>query len=76
VVGEVIFSRAIMYAGLTVLKWLFGFTGLLLAALTVVQAMRGDLDARPLMTTITGLGFVGVAVVCHLVATRMMKGNG
>jgi hypothetical protein len=67
-----IFSKAIMYAGLTVMKWLFGFTGGLLFLLTVVQFVRGDADARPLSTILTGLAFVALAVLCHAVAARIM----
>ncbi len=68
-----IFSRAMMYAGLTVMKWLFGFTGALLALLTVVQFLRGDADARPLVTIATGFGFLAVGVVCHAAAARVMR---
>lgn len=68
-----LFSRAIMYAGLTVMKWLFGFTGVLLALLTVVQAMRGDVDARPEVTIPTGLAFLALAALCWYVAGRVMK---
>jgi phosphate/sulfate permease len=68
-----IFSRAIMYAALTVMKWLFAFTGALLALLTVVQFVRGDLDARPAATIATGLAFLVMAGLCWLVAGRVLR---
>lgn len=64
------FSRALMYAGLTVLTWLFLFTGALLLLLTVVQALRGDADARPLVTILSGLVFVALAIATRWGARR------
>lgn len=69
-----LFSRAILFAALTVMTWLFGFTGSLLALLTLVQAVRGDIDARPEITLPTGVVFLLLALLCRYVAARIMAG--
>jgi hypothetical protein len=59
-----------MYAGLTVLAWLFMATGALLALLTAVQALRGDADARPMVTILSALLFIGLALAARWGARR------
>ena len=67
-----IFSRAIAYAGLTVLFWLFAFTAVLFALLTLVQFWRGDADAVPLTTISGSLVFLGMAGLARWGAARFM----
>ncbi len=64
------FSRALMYAALTVLAWLFMLTGVLLVLLTAMQAIRGDADARPMVTILSAVLFVGLARAAHWGAQR------
>lgn len=54
------FARAMAIACLTVMKGLCWFTGGLLLLLTAVQFVRGDIDARPVLTIVTGAVFVGI----------------
>jgi hypothetical protein len=68
----VIFSRALMMAGLTALGWLLLFTGALMLLLTLVQYVRGDIDARPLVTLAGGILFAALGYGCRLVARRVM----
>lgn len=60
-------------ACLTVMKAMCWFTGVLLLLLTVVQYVRGDVDARPEVTIITGLVFVAIGVACSWGARRFQN---
>jgi hypothetical protein len=71
-----IFSRALMMAGLTVIGWLFVFTGALMLLVTAVQFVRGDVDARPLVTLLGGVLFAGLGYGCRLASRRIIGGAG
>jgi hypothetical protein len=69
------FARAVAYACLTVLKALFWFIGALLVLLTVVQHVRGDVDARPLVTLLTAAMFVGLGFISAFGASWFKRGG-
>jgi hypothetical protein len=68
-----IFARSVAVACLTVMKALCLFTGVLLLALTVVQYVRGDADARPYVTIATGLVFAGIGFASGWGAKRFQR---
>jgi hypothetical protein len=70
-----IFARSMAVACLTVMKALCFFTAALLLALTVVQYLRGDLDARPAATVGAGLFFVGIAYASAWGARRFQQAD-
>jgi phosphate/sulfate permease len=65
-----IFARSMAMACLTVMKAMCWFTGALLLLLTVVQYVRGDVDARPYVTITTGLVFVALGLAASWGARR------
>lgn len=65
-----LFARSVAVACLTVMKALCWFTGALLLLLTLVQYVRGDVDARPDVTTMTGSVFVVVGIACGWFSRR------
>jgi hypothetical protein len=68
-----VFARAMAVACLTVMKALLWFIGGLLLVLTVVQHFRGDADARPLVTVLTGMGFVAAGFVAGFAASWFQR---
>ena len=56
------FARSMAIACLTVMRALCWITGGLLLLLTLVQVLRGDIDARPVMTLSSGLVFVALGL--------------
>ncbi|MFY8038373.1 MAG: hypothetical protein ACOVN4_01730 [Bosea sp. (in: a-proteobacteria)] len=64
------FARSMAIACLTVMRALCWITGGLLVLLTLVQFVRGDLDARPVMTMSSGLVFVALALAASWGARR------
>ena len=66
-----IFSRAILIACLTVFRALLWLTGAMLLALTVVQAVRGDIDRQPLMTLGLGVAMIVAGFICRAVVKRL-----
>ncbi|WP_406853818.1 hypothetical protein ABEG18_14755 [Alsobacter sp. KACC 23698] len=67
------FSTAVAFACLVVLRWLFWATAALLVVLLVVQFLRGDADARPLATAamaaaMAALGWIFGAAGRRLIA--------
>jgi hypothetical protein len=69
----VVFARAMAIACLTVMKALLWFIGGLLLVLTVVQYVRGDVDARPLVTILTGAGFVAAGFLAGFAASWFQR---
>jgi hypothetical protein len=55
-----LFARAMAVACLTVMRALCWFTATLLLLLTLIQFVRGDVDARPTVTILTALAFAGI----------------
>ena len=55
-----IFARAMAIACLTVMKVMCWFVGALLVVLTAVQFMRGEIDARPMVTLGSALVFAAL----------------
>jgi hypothetical protein len=67
-----LFSRAIAYAALTVMFWMFLLVSVLFAALTLVQHLRGDADAVPVTTIGGALVFLTLAAAARWGAGRFM----
>jgi ABC-type transport system involved in cytochrome bd biosynthesis fused ATPase/permease subunit len=65
-----LFARSMAMACLTVLKAMCWFTGALLLALTIVQYVRGDADARPYVTIATGVAFMAAGFAASWGARR------
>ncbi|MGL4439369.1 MAG: hypothetical protein ACRCUE_08865 [Bosea sp. (in: a-proteobacteria)] len=65
-----IFARSMAIACLTVMKAMCWFTGSLLLLLTVVQYVRGDVDAQPYTTVITGVVFIAIGFASRWGAKR------
>ncbi len=65
------FSRAIAWACLTVLKWALGFVAFLLVLLVLVQQLRGDATAQPLVHLIAASVAVVGALLCRALAERL-----
>ncbi|MCO4054383.1 MAG: hypothetical protein HEQ16_10115 [Bosea sp.] len=57
-----LFARAMAMACLTVMRALCWFTAALLVLLTVLQFVRGDIDARPYVTMLSALAFAGIGL--------------
>ncbi len=68
-----IFARAMAIACLTVMKVMCWFTGVLLVALTVVQFMRGEVDARPVVTLASAALFIAIGFGAAWGAVRFQK---
>ncbi|MCU0832761.1 MAG: hypothetical protein MUC58_14885 [Rhizobiaceae bacterium] len=64
------FARSMAIACLTVMRALCWITGGLLLLLTLVQFVRGDADARPVMTLVSGLVFAGCGLAAAWGARR------
>jgi hypothetical protein len=64
------FARSMAIACLTVTRALCWITGGLLLLLTLVQFVRGDIDARPVMTLSSGLVFVALGLAASWGARR------
>ena len=67
-----IFARAMAMACLTVMKAMCWFTGALLLLLTLVQSMRGEVDARPMVTLTAGAVFIALGFASAWGARRFM----
>ncbi|WP_460451607.1 hypothetical protein [Alsobacter sp. SYSU BS001988] len=65
------FSTVVASACLTVLRWLLWFTAGLLVVLLVVQAVRGDADARPVATVAMAAGFVLLGWIFGVAGRRL-----
>lgn len=68
-----ILSRAIAYAGLTVLKWLCLFTSALAAAVTLWQWLDANPEAQPVTTIATTIIFLVLGLASHWGADRFMR---
>ncbi len=64
-----IFARAMAVACLTVMKALAWFTSVMLLLLTLVQYLRGDETARPLLN----VGIAAVFAITALAAARFAQ---
>lgn len=72
-----IFSRALAYAALTVLKWLFLFTSALAAAATLWQWLDGNPEAVPRTTITVSVIFGALGLGASWAADRFMRmGHG
>jgi hypothetical protein len=65
------FSAAVLIAAFEGLKWLLGLTSGLFVLLTVVQAVRGDADARPVTTVAMAVAFAAAALLCRWLGARV-----
>jgi divalent metal cation (Fe/Co/Zn/Cd) transporter len=69
------FARAMAMACLSVMQALFWFIAALLLVLTVVQALRGDVDRQPSKTMALGAGFAVAGLVCRYASKRFEAGK-
>ncbi len=58
-----IFARAMAIACLTVMKVMCWFVGALLVVLTLTQFVRGEVDAKPVVTVVSAAVFVVLGFV-------------
>ncbi len=65
-----IIARAMAMACFTALKWMLLAIAILLVALTIVQLLRGDVDAQPATTLTGGLASAVAGLACHWTARR------
>ena len=65
-----IIARATAVACFTALKWMLLAIAVLLVLLTIVQALRGDVDAQPVTTMIGGMVSAVAGLACDWVARR------
>jgi hypothetical protein len=70
-----LFARAMAVACLTVMRLLLWFIGALLLVLTLVQHFRGDVDARPMITLLSGVGFVALGFISGFAANWFQRGG-
>jgi uncharacterized membrane protein YidH (DUF202 family) len=68
-----IIARAMAMACLTALKFMAYGVGGLLLVLTIVQALRGDADAQPMMTLMGAVIAVLAGLACGWGARRFEK---
>lgn len=68
-------SRVILSACLTVFQALLWLTAGLCLALTVVQALRGDVDRQPAMTLGLGAGMAAAGLACRMIRRRVDAGS-
>lgn len=67
-----IVSRALGWACLTFLCWALAAVAALLVVLVIVQHLRGDDAAQPMVHLAAGAISLGLAWLCRALATRLI----